>query len=97
MKYDFVLHENVVLRLEAAVNWYDEQQVGLGDDFIEEFKILLDYIGQMPFGFAIAFGDYRQVMLKRFPFVILYKVEGKTIEISNLIHAKQHPGKRKGK
>ncbi len=97
MKYEVILHERVVLKLEAAFNWYDDQQFGLGDDFIDEFEILTEHINQIPFGFAIAFGDYRQVMLKRFPFIIIYKVEDKTIEISNLIHAKQHPGRRKGK
>ena len=92
---NIILHENVVRKLEAAAQWYEEQQVGLGEDFIYEFETLLKYIDQIPFAFPRAFGKYRQVMLKRFPFIILYKIESKTIEISNLIHAKQHPRKRK--
>lgn len=95
MTREIFLHESVVRKLEAATEWYEEQQVGLGRDFTFEFESLAEHIVQIPYGFPKAFGDYRQVMLKRFPFIIIYRIEGEIIEIANLIHAKQHPRKRK--
>lgn len=91
MRFHLVLHSEIKFDLADAALWYEEQGLGLGLEFIEEFNSLLKYINQYPAAFPVFKDGYRQVIMKRFPFIITYTLEESTIFISRLSHAKQHP------
>jgi hypothetical protein len=93
VNYKIIIHNEVSQEVDEITEWYNKQQPRLGGEFIYEFESLIKCIRQIPMAFPIAFRDFREVMLKRFPFVIL-TIENESVFICNIIHIKQHPQKR---
>ena len=55
--------------LQEAYDWYEDQVVGLGDRFITEIDVYLDFISENPFRFPVQFsGKYHFALLKHSPF-----------------------------
>ena len=78
--------------LDAGRAFYEHQQRGLGDYFLDslfsDVDSLLLYAGvhQQFFGF------YR-ALSKRFPFAIYYRINGETIEIWHVLDCRQRPSR----
>jgi len=53
MKYVLVFRPEVGDDLRDAYDWYESQQAGLGDEFIDCVDDLLNQIGMMPESYAI--------------------------------------------
>jgi toxin ParE1/3/4 len=71
---DVVLDE-----VAAAAAWYDSQQFGLGESFRREFDRRIDEIADDPrqfsrVEFAPVRGEVRRVLLRRFPYLVVYKI-----------------------
>ena len=41
--------------------------------------------------------NYREIILRKFPYVITYRIDKNTIKIINIIHTSRHPTKRMAK
>jgi len=61
--------------------YYEEQVVGLGDDFIDEVEKVLDVIGQQPSAGTKITKTERRFLVSRFPYGIIYSVEDHHITI----------------
>lgn len=59
---------------EAAVNWYEEQKLGLGFDFSVELTNVLEQIADNPDGGRFLQKDVRFKKLKIFPYLVFYKI-----------------------
>lgn len=69
--------------VESARDWYDEQRVGLGDDFVASLDHTLELIIQFPNGFPeIAAGH-------RFPYAIYYRLVPDVIDVLACLHNAQ--------
>jgi hypothetical protein len=71
---DVVLDE-----VAEAAAWYEMQREGLGESFRYEFDRRVDEIAAHPRQFAkVEFapvrGEVRRVLLRRFPYLVVYKV-----------------------
>jgi hypothetical protein len=60
--------------LAAALDWYDAKRAGLGNEFLSEYLSALDQVAQRPLSFAVAATGFRPCRLKRFPYVIHFRV-----------------------
>jgi toxin ParE1/3/4 len=67
--------------------WYDAERPGLGADFDAELFDRFRFIADNPLVFAIVQKDVRVARIKRFPYVILYRVEDNTIRILAVVHS----------
>lgn len=78
--------------LEAGRRFYERQQAGLGDYFLDslflDIDALLLYAGvhQRVFGF-------HRTLSKRFPYAIYYRVEGEDIQVWRVLDCRQHPAR----
>jgi plasmid stabilization system protein ParE len=85
----------VILRPEAsddvlsARDWYDRQRPGLGDAFFAQLSVVLDDIAAMPALYAIVWQDIRTCRLRRFPYVVYYRVLADRIEVLAVLHGRQ--------
>ncbi len=63
-------HRRVQTEVNEAVDWYEEQSAGLGDDFFAKLKEALTQIEARPEGFSfwLASPSVRRVKLRRFPY-----------------------------
>lgn len=80
--------------------WYEDHFNGLGDRFVSSIDLILEIIEQNPVGFPNKSGSYREAILKKFPYQIIYEYieEKQTVYVLHVFHTKRHPGiKRKRK
>ncbi|QAA83247.1 hypothetical protein EI546_11815 [Aequorivita sp. H23M31] len=54
-------------------------------------KHTINYLEENPFLFQIVYKDYRQVPVKKFPFVILYKTDLDTVKVYRVFPMNMNP------
>ena len=87
----------IVFRLEAqtefdeAFDWYEQQQAGLGVDFLSCVAEVLERINSMPESCAVVFQDVRRAIVKKFPYSVLYQIEVDQIVVLAVFHSKRDP------
>ena len=75
-----------------AADYYEEQVVGLGDDFIDEVEKVLDVIEQQPMSGTKITNTERRFLVSRFPYGVIYSVEAGQIVIFAVMNLKRKPG-----
>ncbi len=81
-----------VADIVAAAEWYDDQQPGLGDDFVEEVNAVISALPRNPLAHSIRFSDVRCVRLKRFkPYGIYYYLWHDEVIVFAVFHGRRHP------
>jgi len=79
--------------LAAAAEWYEERRPGLGVELIATVDGALEEILAAPTSFGRWKGrDYRRHVLRRFPYVVFFRMTGDDVEILAFAHAKRRPG-----
>jgi toxin ParE2 len=86
-----VSHPEAEQELEAAAVWYEEQQPGLGDDFLEEFEHTLRRIQAEAERWRVFQGDNRKLNFHGFPYAIIYSLRAKAIYIKAVMHLHRRP------
>lgn len=61
--------------LTDAMLWYENQKMGLGLDFLEEFERALEIICIRPKSIALKYKSIRRINLHKFPFSLFYTFE----------------------
>lgn len=85
--------------LEAAVRWYETRRRGLGAEFYAAVVDCVDQIKAHPESGAATFGEaeVRRLLVKRFPYQIVYRLRPKDLQIIAFAHLKRRPGYWKGR
>ncbi|MDX2037249.1 MAG: type II toxin-antitoxin system RelE/ParE family toxin [Isosphaeraceae bacterium] len=91
MKLPLILRPEAVEDLLSTRDWYDKQRVGLGDEFTAEASAALDGLSAAPGLFGVIWEDTRACRLRRFPFVVFYRVRADFIEVLAILHASRDP------
>jgi toxin ParE1/3/4 len=83
-----------VARLEAdwAFDWYRDRSRRTADRFQRELERGQSAIQNAPDGWAAYLHGTRRYLLKRFPFVMVYRVVAHRIEIIAVAHGHRRPG-----
>ena len=81
----------VELDIEAAFNWYEGEEAGLGFEFLEELRSAYRRILDGPFGYQDLRSGIRRALTRRFPYAIFFSVEGQTILILAVLHTARDP------
>jgi plasmid stabilization system protein ParE len=85
-------HPALEAELAEVRDYYNELLQGLGDEFIDEFELQVLRISAMPRRWMVLRGDIRRALMKRFPYVILFRlVDEPAIRITVVKHEKRHP------
>jgi len=83
--------------LEDAASWYESQQAGLGQQFLDEVLKALETISETPLGFSVIYRNTRRAWIRRFPFGIFYQVESDDVVVIAIIHGSRHPRRWQGR
>ena len=81
------------LDVAAAQLWYETQQSGLGAEFHSEVSQIIDRLTETPFIYQTAYRDVRRAIVRRFPYLIWYRVLGEVVTVLACTHGRQDPGK----
>lgn len=88
MKVEY--HPETTADLNAAVAFYERQDPGLGIEMRTDVYAAIARIVDNPFLYEAERG-IRRGLCSRFPYSILYRVDGEIIRILTIRHHKQHP------
>lgn len=91
MSLPVILRPEAQADLLAARRWYDKQRRGLGDAFAECVEEIIARIAQMPEFYAVALRGVRRGKLRRFPYVVYYRVLADRIEVIAVLHGSRNP------
>ncbi|MGB0917285.1 MAG: type II toxin-antitoxin system RelE/ParE family toxin [Flavobacteriales bacterium] len=94
MAFEVILEPRAILDIQDAIDYYDQQLVGLG----ERFKLTIDHylqaISRNP-NYQIRYKDYRALPTGKFPYLILFTVddEEQLVYVMAIFHSSQSPEK----
>lgn len=85
-------HPAIESELAEIRDFYNERSHNLGDDFINEFERQVLRIVATPTRWMCVRGDTRRALMKRFPYLILFRVvDESVIRITVIKHERRHP------
>lgn len=92
MTYHLVVTPAASDDIDAAMNWYDEQEEDLGNRFIVAVQSRFDDILQSPlFPRLLSVSSIRRIHLIHWPYFIYYRIKNETIRIIAVIHTSRDP------
>jgi len=78
--------------LEAQV-WYESRARGLGFEFARSVEAAVASAVHNPEAFILVAGNCRRVLLRRFPFSMVYRVRGDELLVVAVFHHRRDPSK----
>ena len=91
MNYVLVFRPEVREELNEAYNWYQSQQTGLGDEFLDCVDNMLNRICKMPESYAVVYLDVRRTVVRRFPYAIYYRIVSSRVIVTAIFHSRRDP------
>lgn len=88
----FSFHPEAEAEFESAVDWYEEKAPGLGLDFATEVREAIDLAQAMPLAWPRLEDDIRRVLVRRFPYGLLYCPDNNHVHIVAVMHLSREPG-----
>mgnify|MGYP001591519722 CR=1 FL=1 len=93
MKFILEIKEKAKNGATDAFLYYEEQQTGLGDRFLDKMELRLNEVAKHPKLCAEKYNQFRQTLIKPFPYLIIFEIIENTIVVHKVIYAKRHPKK----
>jgi len=90
-EYRLVSEPPADLDIEAAFEWYEKEQLGLGGEFLHELRATYDRIIEGPFKYQHLRSGIRRALLRRFPYAVYFAVEGTVIVVLTVLYASRDP------
>ena len=89
-------HPDVPAEVDAAASWYEEQEPGLGLEFVLAVESAIALICDAPHAWQLWPGTpselgIRRFVMRRFPFAVSYLDEPAEVVIVAVSHAKRKP------
>jgi plasmid stabilization system protein ParE len=88
---EIVLSSSAKQEVKAATKYYEDEVEGLGKAFIGTLRAGLLHIRNHPNASVILKDDHRRHLLPRFPFGIIYRIDGNTIFVAAVMHLRRKP------
>lgn len=89
--FDTEFKEEAQNDITSGFLWYEDKLEGLGEQFLQELDNTFEHLRKRPKAFQTTHKEFRRVPLKRFPYVIIYTIDDKTIVIYRVFHTGQNP------
>ena len=77
--------------VEAAFEWYEGEEPGLGYEFLDELRAAYHRIQDGPLKYQLLRSGIRRAMTRRFPYAVYFSVEGNVIVVLAVLHAAREP------
>ncbi len=90
-EYRLVSEPHADLDIEATSHWYENEQSGLGLDFLDELRVTYDRIVKGPLKYQEHRSSIRRALVRRFPYAVYFAVEGDVIVVLAVLHASRDP------
>jgi plasmid stabilization system protein ParE len=78
--------------IQNAVDYYDNAQTGLGNDFLKDLESQIEILKINPH-FQLRYDNIRCLPLSRFPYLIHFSVESEAVLIWAIFHMSRNPSR----
>lgn len=90
-----IIEPEAEIEIYDAIDWYESKQLGLGKEFYNYLEGYFETLRNGNADFSIKRKPvFRELPLKRFPFVIIYEKIKDTIFVYSVFNTHQHPLKK---
>ena len=79
------------LDVAATFNWYENEESGLGQEFLNELRAIYDRIVDGPLAYQDLRAGIRRALLRRFPYAVYFAVEGNVVVVLAVLHVARDP------
>ena len=77
--------------MDSAARWYELQRRGLGREFVLCVENSFDSIRHYPEAYLSVADQFRRALVRRFPYVVYFRVDGQRIKVYAVLHTHRHP------
>jgi plasmid stabilization system protein ParE len=91
MSIRIVIEPEAEADVAEAYRWYEDQRSGLGADFVLCVEAALSVLAERPRMFPKVHGNARRVLIRRFPYLILFVEQTNLIVVLGVFHTKRNP------
>lgn len=92
--YQLEIKPRAITASREAYVWYETQNPGLGERFLEVLTSVLKKIELHPELYSKIEKSYRQARLHRFPYVVIYEIMGDKVVVLMVFHTSRRPSSR---
>lgn len=91
MSYKIIVRPEAQADLLAAYRWYEKHSEGLGREFLRSVEASLYSIQRNPKIYQKVHKNIYRSFIRRFPYGVLYLVDGEHIVVLAVLHARRDP------
>ncbi len=92
MPYNYRLSKEAESDIYNSYAWYENQREGLGEEFLESLDSAEQAIARNPMTYRVRYKkEVRAFLVDRFPYLVLYVVNGDDIEVISVFNTNQEP------
>ncbi len=88
--YKIIFKEDVSEEIAAAYEWYEKKSFGLGEEFLNSVEKTLSSLQKNPKYYSFIHRSKRKIVVKGYPYKIIYEIFIEEILIYGLKHFKQN-------
>jgi plasmid stabilization system protein ParE len=88
---DISVQPEAEIEITEAFRWYEDKNEGLGSEFMRALEASLSSIQRNPTSYAIVHKEMRRVLLRRFPYSVIYLFDSSKIIVLACFHASRDP------
>jgi hypothetical protein len=85
------------LEMGESARYYEDECPGLGDEFLNAVQRAVGFLKEHPEGAPVVSGTLRRKLLDRFPYGLIYAVEGDGIFVLAVANLRRRPYYWKGR
>ncbi|MGY8814263.1 MAG: type II toxin-antitoxin system RelE/ParE family toxin [Gammaproteobacteria bacterium] len=86
-----IIRSEAVDDLNAAFDWYENENPGLGREFAVEISYRIDKIGESPLLYADIGNGIRRILASKFPFAVYYLTTEQNTVVLAVLHCARDP------
>ena len=91
MTHEVILHSEAETEILEAVDWYAERSALAARAFVYELNGVIVRMVRTPETWPRALRDTRRIVFPHFPFYLVYRCYGNTIEVVAVAHQRRRP------
>ena len=93
MAFRLKFSSRALREIGEAQQWYELQNLGLGDEFIAAMELQIKRLEQAPLLYAEVIAGVRRAFLPRFSYGLFYAVRGDLVHILAVLHDARNPSR----
>jgi plasmid stabilization system protein ParE len=86
-----VIRPRAAVDLREAHEWYEDQRLGLGEEFLAEVHGSIERARDLPLSFPVIHRDTRRALVHRFPYGLFFRLVDEIVVVVACYHLRRKP------